>query len=59
MSPTENTSMDRLRILAQMSGNKEIGLDLRDLEEIEKGQNDIRERLESMQRDLQLLSSAA
>lgn len=62
MSPSENASstpMDRLRILAQISGNKEIGSDLDELEAVEEEQDGIRERIERMQRDLQILGSVA
>lgn len=59
MSPSESTPMDRLRLLAQISGSREISLDVEEIQEVSKGQQEVREQLERMQRDLQLLSSVA
>lgn len=63
MSPSESTSpenkpMDKLRLLAEMSDSKEIGVDIEGLKAILEDQNDIREKLKATQRDLDILRAA-
>jgi hypothetical protein len=61
MSPNEEKSTDvasdvtRLNLLAEMSGSADLGLDVKDLEEIIKCQDEIRAGIDELERDLKIL----
>jgi len=61
MSLNEEKSTDvtsdvaRLNLLAEMSGSADLGLDVEDLEEIIKCQDEIRAGIDELERDLKIL----
>jgi hypothetical protein len=60
MSSSEKQSMEeKLQLLASLSGSKELMGDVEELQQIEDGQEEIRKKIEQMQRDLSILHVAA
>ncbi|MBD3157115.1 hypothetical protein GF369_04785 [Candidatus Peregrinibacteria bacterium] len=60
MSSSETQSMEeKLRLLASLGGSPELLDDAEELQQIEDEQEEIRKKIEQMQRDLSILHVAA
>lgn len=60
MSSSETQSMEeKLRLLASLGGSPELLSDVEELQQIEDEQEEIRKKIEQMQRDLSILHVAA